>query len=410
MSVDHAVPRPAHPATGTGAAGRGPRACLPLLRRGTWYVSRDGAPVPGGITLSLAPEIMIRDDAARLRATRDAWPPLTAAERRAMLREAVELFRHGRVPVEGLGEQTPEEFAAAMRVCAGLPPALVRRWSATLHAALQRPPAVAADERAVTLVSLPSNTFTCLEAVLEALATSGAVWIRPSRREPLSSARLVGALLAAGWPAERLGYYPTSHAALPALIGQTTRQIVYGGERAVRAPGVAGAGLDLRGPGRTCAIVDPSGDPRRVAERLAVLVAADAGRFCTNVSVIVTTGDVGPVARHLAALLDGIRLTPPDPCLPQACVPAAEGERVARLVADRLTPGARVRTRRPLLIRDGDRAHLAPTLITADHVEHPLVGCELPFPFAVAVTTDDAGVRRAAARARFVHHVTAASP
>lgn len=383
---------------------------LPLLRRGTWYVSRDTAPVPGGAELSLAPEIMIRDDAARLRAARDAWPPLAAADRRALLRDAVERFDRGRVRVEGLGEQAPEEFAAALDACAGLPPALVRRWSGMLRAGLDRLPAGDADEAAVTLVSLPANTFTCLEAVLEALATSGAVWIRPSRREPFSSARLLGALLAAGWPAERLGYYPTEHAVLPALIGVTTRQIVYGGEQATRAPGGARPGLDLRGPGRACAIVDPAADPRRAADRLAVLVAADAGRFCTNASVIVTTGDAALLARHLAARLDAIRLTPPDPDLPQASVAAAEGERLAGFVLDRLSPGARVLTRRPLLTRAGGRAHLAPTLILADDVTHPLVGCELPFPFAVVVATDDAGVRRTAARARFVHHVTATTP
>ncbi|MET9069055.1 hypothetical protein, partial [Streptosporangium sandarakinum] len=84
---------------------------LPLLRGGRRYASRDSVPVPGPagteIALSLAPEIMIRDDAARLRAARDGLPPLPAAERVALLREATRLFRHGRVPVPGLGEQDP---------------------------------------------------------------------------------------------------------------------------------------------------------------------------------------------------------------------------------------------------------------------------------------------------------------
>ena len=189
---------------------------LPLLRAGRWYASRDTAPVPGGPLLSLAPEIMIRDDAARLRRERADWRP-------AVLRAAVELFADAALPIEGLGVQDPDDFAAAMRACAGLPPVLVRRWSDMLRDAAEDPPHGEREEAELALVSLPANTFTCLEGVLEAALTSEAVWIRPSRREPLSAARLVAALLGAGWPAERLGYYPT----LPSVVAQGALLAIY---------------------------------------------------------------------------------------------------------------------------------------------------------------------------------------
>lgn len=378
---------------------------LPLLRAGRWYASRDTAPVPGGPLLSLAPEIMIRDDAARLRRERADWRPFPAKERPAVLRAAVELFADAALPIEGLGVQDPDDFAAAMRACAGLPPVLVRRWSDMLRDAAEDPPHGEREEAELALVSLPANTFTCLEGVLEAALTSEAVWIRPSRREPLSAARLVAALLGAGWPAERLGYYPTLPSVLPALIRQTSRQIVYGGEQLVRGLADTGPTLDLRGPGRACVILgpEPPEDPRALALRLAGLVAADAGRFCTNVCVIARVGDVGPVARPLAEILDGIALTPPDPRWPMASVPEADARRIMHFIIERLEPGGRVLTRRPLLVRAGGETFLAPTLVQVDDADHPLVGCELPFPFVVAVSTTAAGTGRVAARSRFVH-------
>ncbi|MGI5272534.1 aldehyde dehydrogenase family protein [Nonomuraea sp. CA-218870] len=371
---------------------------LPLLRGGRWYRSMDTVPVPGGRLLCLAPEIIVRDDAARLRARRPAVPD--RARRLELLREAVELFRHGRVPVEGLGEQDPGDFAASMRETAGLPPALVRRWSGMLADRLEE---LAPGEQAgLTVVSLPANTFTCLEAVLEAALSGAAVWVRPSRREPLSSARLIGALLSAGWPAGALGYYPTAPRTLHALIQGSDRQIVYGGDDLAAELESRAAGppsLDLRGPGRACVIVDGRPD----AEELAARIAGDAGRFCTNTCVLACLDGTEPLGRRLAGILDGITLDPPDPRWPQASWPEPDAARVAAFVMDRLAPGGRLLTGRPVLSRAGGSVYLAPTLVEADHPGHPLVGHELPFPFAVMVATDRAGARGLAARSRFVH-------
>ncbi|MFB9676507.1 hypothetical protein [Streptosporangium vulgare] len=422
---------------------------LPLLRAGRWYRSMDTVPVPGGPLLSLAPEIMVRDDGARLRARRAATAVPSRARRLELLREAVALFRHGRVPVESLGVQDAGGFAEAMRATAGLPPALVRRWSGMLAERLEELAADAPDLDAggLTLVSLPANTFTCLEGVLEAALSGAAVWIRPSRREPLSSARLVGALLSVGWPPETLGYYPSAPRTLPALIRATDRQIVYGGDGLAAGPAADAPSLDLRGPGRACVIVG-AGEPVD-PEDLAARIARDAGRFCTCVCTVVflreteplrktqtareagTLREAGPLrqakapretetlrqarilwqadapreadARRVAAVLDGISLDSPDPRWPQASWAEADAARMAAFVSDRLAPGGRLLTRRPLLVRSGGTTFLAPTLVQVDDVGHPLVGCELPFPLAVAVSTDEAGARGVVAGSRFVH-------
>ncbi|GAA4192369.1 hypothetical protein GCM10022252_33670 [Streptosporangium oxazolinicum] len=359
-------------------------------------------PVPGGPLLSLAPEILVRDDGARLRARRAATTVPPRDRRLELLREAVALFRHGRVPVEALGVQDAGDFEEAMRATAGLPPALVRRWSAMLGERLEELAKEAADESGgLTLVSLPANTFTCLEGVLEAALSGAAVWIRPSRREPLSSARLVGALLSVGWPPETLGYYPSAPRTLPAMIRATDRQIVYGGDGLAAEPALATPSLDLRGPGRACVIVgarEPV-DPEDLADR----IARDAGRFCTSASTVVCLRAAEADALKVAAVLDGISLDPPDPRRPQASWAEADAARMAAFVSERLAPGGRVLTRRPLLVRSGGMTFLAPTLVHVDDVGHPLVGCELPFPLAVVVSTDEAGARGVAAGSRFVH-------
>jgi hypothetical protein len=366
----------------------------------------DTVPVPGAAPLCLAPEIIIRDDAARLKRGAGKGPggrPLPKGSampdrdrRLDLLREAVDLFRFGRVPVEGLGVQDPGDFAASMGAVAGLPPALVRRWSDLLGARLSE---LAPEERGgLTLVSLPANTFTCLEAVLEAALSGAAVWVRPSRREPLSSARLIGALLSVGWPAETLGYYPTAPRTLHALIQSSDHQIVYGGDDLAAELSRRAAGppsLELRGPGRACVIVDEPPDPEWLAGR----IAQDAGRFCTSTCVVACLRGTEPLGRRVAEVLDGVSLDPPDPRWPQASWPEPDAERMAAFVMDRLTPGGRLLTERPLL-SDG---FLAPALVEVDDPGHPLAGVELPFPFAVIVATDRAGALGLAARSRFVH-------
>jgi hypothetical protein len=384
---------------------------LPLLRPSGWYPSHDTGPVPGApARLSLAPEILVRDDARRLRARLPDLAPLPRAERLRLLSAAVDAFRGATVPVEGLGPQSPEAFAAALDAGSGLPGALVRRWSGTLRATADRlaagPPGPAAAPGAdagLTLVSLPANTFTCLEAVLEAVLDSGAVWIRPSRREPLSSARLVAALLAVGWPAERLGYYPTEPRVLPALVRAADRRIVYGG------PGLAvdladGPRVDLRGPGRACAVVDAGAlaDPEGTAARLVPLIAADGGRFCTNVRTIACLGDPGPLASALGALLDRIPLDPPDPHWPLARCTAEEERRAALALDSGLAAGGRVVTRRRP-VGGGGAPALPPTLVRVEGARHPLIGHEPLFPFAVITAADPAGARAITGGARYVY-------
>ncbi|PSJ27871.1 hypothetical protein B7P34_15080, partial [Streptosporangium nondiastaticum] len=133
--------------------------------------------------------------------------------------------------------------------------------------------------------------------------------------------------------------------------------------------------LQVRGPGRGCALVPPGTDPAEAADRLLPLVAGDGGRFCSNVRTVVCVeephdegsaeaadlpGAGRPVAppaaaalaltltRLLADALDALRTGPVDDRLPLAAfrVPGEAGQ-CARRLREGLGPGDRMLTRRP---------------------------------------------------------------
>jgi Aldehyde dehydrogenase family len=404
-------------------SGRGPARCVPLLRRGRWEPSLDVADVPGadGYQVSLAPRLMIMAD-ARAAGPADADPgtPLGSASRRALLAEAAELFATGTVDLGPLGKQSADAFRDAMREVAGLPAALTDRWSAMLRDQVGR---LAEPEWTVrrTLVVLPANTFTCLEAVGQAVLGSAEVWIRPSRREPVSALRFAAALLAAGWPASRLGFYPCGPEALAALLDATDRQIVFGGDetalRFARQDARPDAPQDARHPdaltfngaGRGCALVAAGADPAAAARWLTPLVAADSGRFCKNVCTILCPDAPDLIADALASHLDAISLLTVDEHYPQAAVAPGRAAAYPPMIKERLRAGDRIVTVRGTLCPSDSRAaFLAPTLVLLKDpgtpaAPHPLLALEVPFPFASICAARPAFAQAVSARSRFVY-------
>ncbi|MCI3934066.1 hypothetical protein [Streptomyces sp. AN091965] len=384
------------------------------FRRGAWQESLDTAALPGSPArrLALVPEIVAHADRRWWRSARTALPPLT--DRRARIRAALELFAHGTVTVGGLGPQSAAAFRGALWESAGLPGPLVERWCAMLADGAAHRPAPDGDD-ALALVALPGNTFTCLDSVLDQAERSAAVWVRPSRREPLSAARLVAALLAADWPAERIGLYPTGQRDLHGLVKLTDRHVVYGGAGLAASMRDAPT-LTLHGPGRGCALVPPGLPVDDAVAWLLPLVAADSGRFCRNVrTVVCLDADPEPVAKALAAALDGLHPGPaPDPADPDWPLTAfrdpGEAERATAGVRTRLRAGDRLLTREPPVVESaGGDVLVRPHLVLLDgrfaasDAAHPLVGHEAPFPFAAVLgATAEAG-RAIADDSLFVH-------
>lgn len=398
-----------------------PTEALPLLRLGEWRESLDHAPPPAANlpALSLAPEILVRSDARRMRA-RGTSPVPPPAERARILRHALDVFACHTLSTPTLGRQSAPRFRAALRAWAGLPAPLVDRWCELLRASLGRileaaAPAEGGRRPPLTLVSLPGNTFTCLESVLAALASGSAVWVRPSAREPLSALRLVSALIQAGWPADLLGFYPTTREVLPALVKVTDRQVVYGGAEVCASLRPVPTAT-LHGPLRVCAVVPETAEPAATTARLLPLVAGDGGRFCTTVRAIFCLGDPALLAARLARALDAIGFSPPDAALPLAsCATAGAATASEAAVRTRLRPGDRRLTRRPIHSRDGHRSYLAPTLIRladrpADRLawgDPALLGFEAPFPLATITRVTAAQAAALTAGADLVHRLPA---
>ncbi|WP_168723984.1 hypothetical protein [Streptomyces sp. A1499] len=437
---------------------------LHAFRGGEWRTSLDTAALPGPrgapYGLALVPEIVVHADRRRWETARGGLPPLTG--RRELLLRAVELFDRGTVTVGGLGAQGPEDFRAALWETAGLPGPLVDRWCGMLRDTLLKRGEAAADD-ALALVALPGNTFTCLDSVLDQAERSAAVWVRPSRREPVSAARLVAALLAAGWPSLRIGLYPGEQHTLHGLVKRTDRQIVYGGT-GLAASVRRSPALTLHGPGRGCALVPGAMPVDEAVAWLLPLVAGDSGRFCGNVRTILcedgadstagtdgatgtdgaddadgadgTDGAVGAtgadgadstagadgtegadggtgsggarcaaLASALAVALDAVSADPTGPDWPLTVFRDPEAaHRALRSVHDRMRPGDRLLTRRPAVTEvDGAPCVLPQLVLLGRGAGHPLLGHEVPFPFAAVLTATPDTVRAVTADSLFVY-------
>ncbi|MFF3242732.1 hypothetical protein ACFYWY_03115 [Streptomyces sp. NPDC002870] len=329
-------------------------------------------------------------DRKRWGAVRPGLPAFAPAKRRELILSALELFHSGSVTVGGLGRQNADDFRVSLWETAGLPAPLVDRWSTTLRASLIQREIPVSDE-ALALVSLPGNTFTCLDSVLDQAERSAGVWVRPSRREPLSAARLVAALLAVGWPPDRLGFYPAGHRTLHGLVRRTDRQIVYGGA-GLAASVRDSASLTLHGPGRGCALVPPGMAVGEAVDWLLPLIAADSGRFCSNVRTVVCADEPEPLASALAAALDAIHPDPGNRDWPLTVFREPDSaQQAAGSVSGRMRAGDRLLTRRPPIVREaGGGTYALPQLVLlgSDAIRsglHPLIGHEVPFPFSTVL-------------------------
>ncbi|MFJ2768659.1 hypothetical protein [Streptomyces sp. NPDC087300] len=409
-----------------------PAPIVEAFRRGAWRTSLDTAPLPGRgesrFGLALVPEIVAASDRrwwdATGRHTPFAATTLAPGSRRELLLFALDLFEHGTVTVGGLGTQSAGAFHQALEEVGGVPRPLATRWTGMLRESL-RSREVPRPDGALALVALPGNTFTCLESVLAQAERSTGVWVRPSRREPLAAARLIGAMLAAGWPPELIGFYPGEQRVLHGLIRLTDRQIVYGGAGLARSVRALDS-LTLHGPGRGCALVPADLPVAEAVEWLLPLIAADSGRFCSNVRTVVCVDapdgarqDPEPLATALAAALDAIHHPHTDVRDAWPFVAFREPgavEMIQGVVRDRLRPGDRILTRRPPALVGGTYdVYARPQLALLDghftHPDaHPLIGHEVPFPFAAVLGAAPDAVKAITADSLFVYHPAKRGP
>jgi acyl-CoA reductase-like NAD-dependent aldehyde dehydrogenase len=222
---------------------------------------------------------------------------------------------------------------------------------------------------------------------VRALALGFGVVVRPGSRDPFTPMRLARALLAAGLPGSRLAILPGDHRMGDQLLKAAPLAVVYGGAETERRWG-GRSGLLVRGPGRAKAALSGPADGGTLAH-LARSVAYDGGVRCTNTSVIRTVGDPAQLADAVAERL--ARLTPAPVIDPGARLPAfdpahAEALRtsLAQLTGAGFTDHSTARYGGDPLVPLADGSSVArPVVLSTDRDRHPLIGTELPFPFAV---------------------------
>lgn len=216
---------------------------------------------------------------------------------------------------------------------------------------------------------------------LEALALGYRVAVRPSRREPFTPHRLVGALHRAGIGTDRLVLLPTDHRTAGTLIRGADRAIVYGGDEAV-ARHAHDARVLPQGLGRTKVLVTADTDWREHLDSIVGSVADEAGASCVNATAVFVEGDPAPLAEAVAARLSRLPGLPPQDT--RAVLPVCPLDRARDLDSylRSVAAGTRAWLGGDGIVEDlGDgSAVLRPAVHQVVDAGAPQLRTELPFP------------------------------
>ncbi len=400
---------------------------VPALRAGQPYRSLDvhelnhistGEPV--ALLSQVNAGIVSRD----LRNTKQNQQALGAMDSRSlleMLGRAAELFLNGELlvdPVEGV-MQTADDYVRTQSSTTGMPESLCRANMTKVHFVMAEAATVIAgltrgldlatldrgwgnqDGRTVSYrreadslgAVLPSNSPGVHSLWVPAIALKVPVVLKPGSQEPWTPMRILQALLAAGCPAEALGFYPTTYAGAAEILLRTDRSMIFGDESTV-APWRQDPRVQLHGPGWSKVILgeDAVDGWQDHLDLIVSSVADNGGRSCINASGVWVPRHGKQIADALAQRMAKIVALPlTDPAAPVAAfsnpvVAHKISEYIDSLLAD---GGAEDLTAK---YRGNDRVvevdgctFLQPTVIWSDDPSHPIVSCEFLFPFVSVV-------------------------
>jgi len=239
-------------------------------------------------------------------------------------------------------------------------------------------------------VLLPSNSPGVNSLWLPALVMKIPVVLKPGREDPLTPFRIIQAMIAAGFPREAFGFYPTTHEGGDTLLFGTGRAIAFGNDATLKKY-AAYRHIQVHGSGRSKVLLgeDFADNWSQHLDVIVQSIAANGGRSCINASSVLTTRHRDELADALARKLAAIEPLPRDDKNALLCgfaTPAmAQGinERIDELLK---TPGAEDVTARyrpgPRLVEWHGQTFLRPTLIQCEDPLHPLANTEFMFPFA----------------------------
>ena len=392
---------------------------IPVLRLGEEYRSLDTVNLEAVsnssvFTHTANPGLIRRDllDIERSRAALDAVPADTLA---GYCEEAAELFMNEELPV-GDCKQGPHEYIESLSALTKLPHTLVRMNMGKIHAAMSQIRTViggltrnlplelfdrglsSLDDLEVNYypvtdalgVSLPSNAPAVNSLWLPAPVLKIPVLLKPGREDPFTPLRIVQALIAAGFPREAFGFYPTTHEGGDTILMCCGRGIAFGSDATVRK--YAGfPSIQVHGTGRSKVLLgdDYSGKWAEHTQTLVESIAANGGRSCINTSAILVPSGREELADAVARKLAAIEPLPRDH--EEALLCGFSNTDWAGSINDLIdehlkVEGAEDVTARyrsgPRLVEMHGQTYLRPTLISCADPGHPLANTEFMFPFA----------------------------
>jgi acyl-CoA reductase-like NAD-dependent aldehyde dehydrogenase len=392
---------------------------IPILRLGQKYRSLDTVELPASagrtvLTHTANPGLIRRDllGIAKSRAALNEIPTDTLA---AYCEQAAELFLHEELPL-GDSAQGPQEYVESLSALTKLPHTLVRMNMGKIHAAMSQIRTVIAGlTRGISLdlfdrgisslndlevnfypvtdalgVSLPSNAPAVNSLWLPAPVLKIPVLLKPGREDPFTPFRIVQALIAAGFPKEAFGFYPTTHEGGDTILMTCGRGISFGSDATVRKY-AAFPSIQVHGTGRSKVLIgeDFMGKWTEHAGTLVESVSANGGRSCINTSAILVPSGREEIADAIAQELAAIEPLPRDHEDALLCgfsntewagsINDLIDEHLKVAGAEDVTARYRKGSR---LVEMHGQTYLRPTLVSCAHSDHPLANTEFMFPFA----------------------------
>jgi acyl-CoA reductase-like NAD-dependent aldehyde dehydrogenase len=216
------------------------------------------------------------------------------------------------------------------------------------------------------------------------------VVLKPGREDPLTPFRIIQAMIAAGFPREAFGFYPTTHDGGDTLLFGTGRAIAFGNDATLKkyAPY---RHIQVHGSGRSKVLIgdDFADDWAKHLDVVVQSIASNGGRSCINASSVLISRHADELADALARKLAAIDALPRND--PNALLCGFANPTMAKGINERIddylkVPGAVDVTARyrqgPRLVEIHGQTFLRPTLIRCTDLEHPLANTEFMFPFA----------------------------
>lgn len=363
----------------------------------------DGSPLA---SVGLAPRLLAQAALNRLRSAPAGPPP--AAE---VFAEAGELFATAE-----LDGESPGEYRRRVVMATGTPSGAITRAIQGIRSQLgmierinraEYPePFTAPGYRTVWVprgallaAIVPNNHPEPNVTWVRALAMGARVLVRPGSKDPFTPRRLFAALLAAGVRPDTLAFLPGDHDMGEHLLSQADLGLVYGGPAAA-ARFARRSDVLVRGPGRSKVLVGAGAEEdKELLDDLVQWISDDGGVRCNNISLVLTSGPVKPLADALAHRLAEL---PVRSALDErATLPAVSPENAEAMteylagLTKQATDHSTHRYGGPLPADPGDGTRvLRPLVVSVDRPDDPPAGTELGFPFVVVAPWQPAdGVR-----------------